>query len=134
MDNEDLFLDRAYIQERLNEIPEIKNNGYQAVIQDSDRSDSKYVYFTYKCANGFVIKGSTLRISDHKVKGFDGLEFLIDKDKPATKGRRKAFAEYLKACLNRSKRKTHDYIIEINSRELKKVDNNDWYWKDFRRK
>ena len=124
MDYESIFLDRAYIQERLKEIPEIKNSGYEPVVQDSDRSDSKYVYFTYTYGKGFVIKGTTLRISDHKAKGFDGFEFLIDKSKPLSKGRKKAFCEYLKACFNKSKRKIHDYIIEINSRDIKRMDDN----------
>lgn len=117
MDNESILLDRVYIQERLNEIPELKNSAYTYVIQDSDRSDSKYVYFTYKRVNGYNVKGTTLRISDHKAKGFEGFEFLIDKDKPLTKGRKKAFCEYLKACFNKSKRKITDFIIEHNNIE-----------------
>ena len=118
METEEKFLNKDYIKIRVNELNSIKNGTYFYEIEESDRANSNSIYVTFykRLTNGMKIKGKTLRISDHKGKDPNVLDFLVKPAKELTKGRKVSFGEMLRGLEKRSADAIGSYILKLNTK------------------
>lgn len=121
---EDRLLDYDYVEIQVKSLPEIRKNLYGYTIKYSDNfikgSNSIYVTFTHQISTGYVVSGTTLRISDHLAKGWDGETFMINPKIILTSKKKQALIKALNKTLQKSKMRIRMYCLKRSeSREDK---------------
>lgn len=105
METQSKFLDKRYLETRLNEITEIKRGEMRYEIENSDRADSKSLYIMFFLLNGnsHWQKYATLRISDHEQKNCIFPQFIVAPNDIMTKKKKQKFIGAIKKSVARAK-------------------------------
>lgn len=102
MEKEIKFLNKQYLQTRLNEIKEIKRKEVFYEITDSDRAFSKSIYISFFIQNGNrLFKNHTLRISDHVID-CPHSQFIIEPETILCKKRKAQFMRALEGSVQKA--------------------------------
>lgn len=119
MEQKNKFLDPFYVETRVKEIKEIRNNQYSYKISRSNRENSKSLYVRFYRV--FIYNGekkffgdTTLRISDHLLpkSRYPKSQFLVDVEKILCKSRKAQFKKALEQTVKKAKR--HDFMHDLS--------------------
>ena len=115
METQIKFLNKKYLDIRLNEHKEIKSKEVFYVIEESDRAFSKSLYINFYCHsyNEKKFKGHTLRISDHLLNDCPHSQFIIEPEMPMTKNKKEQFVKAIKTAIRKAKSK--HFYRELNN-------------------
>lgn len=108
MEKQNKFLDKKYIENRLDLIKEIHTGQIHYSIEESNRVMSKSLYVNFYCGG---TRCHTLRISDHTLPSCVHTQFIVEPFENATKKKRLQFAKLVDSCIQKAMKKYYYTVI-----------------------
>lgn len=108
MDTQMKLFDEAYVESQVRQVKEVRQKKIDFGIYKSDRSFSRTIYVNFICnaVDGTLLKGCTLRISDHLLPHETHRTFLVKPDNFLDKKTKEKFRKALELTASDTIKKT----------------------------
>lgn len=108
MDTQMKLFDEAYVESQVRQVKEVRQKKIDFEIYKSDRVFSRTIYVNFICnaVDGTLLKGCTLRISDHLLPNEIHRTFLVKPDNFLDKKTKEKFRKALELTASDTIKKT----------------------------